>query len=131
MFIAVAADDQSMASLVSEEFISCRYLLIVDMENMEFKAIENKDDPLGEAMSHKITEYNCEAVITGKLTPHAFDIIAGDCVTRYDGHGHTVKDALVLMEERALKLIRNPEGTDECCNDHGEGILDGYHNDHD
>lgn len=131
MFIAVAADDQSMESLVSEEFISCRYLLIVDTENMEFKAIENKDDSLGEAMSHKITEYNCEAVITGKLTPHAFDIIAGDCVTRYDGRGHTLKDALVLMDQNMLKLIRNPQGTDECCNDHGEGILDGNYNDHD
>lgn len=122
MFIAVAADDQSMESLVSEEFISCRYLLIVDMETMDFKSLENKDDPLGEAMSHKITEYNCEAVITGKLLPHAFDIIAGDCVTRYDGRGYTVKDALVLMDQRGLKLIRNSEGTDYCCNDHGEGI---------
>lgn len=121
MFIAVAADDQSLESLVSEEFISCKYLLIVNMENMKFKAIENKDDPLGEAMSHKITEYNCEAIITGKLTPQAFDIIAGDCVTRYDGHGHTVKDALGLMDQDALKLIRNPEGTDECWNEYGEG----------
>jgi predicted Fe-Mo cluster-binding NifX family protein len=121
MFIAVAADDQSMESLVSEEFISCKYLLIVNIENMEFKALENKDDPLGEAMAHKITKYNCEAVITGKLTPHAFDIIADNCITRYDGRGHTVKDALVLMDQDALKLIRNPEGTDECVNDHGEG----------
>jgi len=115
MFIAVAADNQSMESLVSEEFILCKYLLIVDMENMEFKAFKNKDDPLGKALSHKITEYNCEAVITGKLHPHAFDIIAGDCITRYDGRGHTVKDALALMEQRELKLIRNPEGTNECC----------------
>lgn len=120
MFIAVAADDQSMESLVSEEFTSCRYLLIVNMDNMKIKAIENTDDPLGEVMSHKITEYDCEAVITGKLASHAFDIIAGDCVTRYDGRGHTVKDALVLMEQRALKLIRNPEGIDDCCYDHGE-----------
>lgn len=119
MFIAVAADEQSMDSPVSEKFTSCRYLLIVDMDNMEFKTWENKNDPRGETMAHKITEYDCEAIITGDLTPQAFEIIAGDCVTRYDGRGHTVKNALVLMQQRELKLIRNPEGTDVCVNDHG------------
>jgi len=122
MFIAVAADDQSMESLVSEEFISCKYLLIVDMETMQYTALENKDDPRGEAMSHKISEYNCEAVITGKIHPYAFNIITDDCVTRYDGRGHNVKDALVLMEQRALKLIRNAEGLDFCCNEHDENV---------
>ncbi len=127
MFIAVTADSKSMESPVSEEFISCRCLLIVDMETMEFKALENTDDPQGETMAHQISEYNCEAVITGKLNPHAFDIIADDCVTRYDGRGHTVKEALVLMEQRALKLIRNPEGLDYCCNDHEEADKPVFH----
>jgi predicted Fe-Mo cluster-binding NifX family protein len=120
MFIAVTADDQSLESMISAEFTSCNYLLIVDMDTMQFIALENKDDPMGEAMSRMISEYNCEAVITGKLNPHAFNIITDDCVTRYDGRGHTVIDALVLMEQRDLKLIRNPEGLDYCCNDHGE-----------
>lgn len=127
MFIAVAADDQALESLVSEELISCKYLLIVDMDNMKFKAVENEGDPLGEVLARKITEYNCEAVITGKITPQAFDIIAGDCVTRYDGRGHSAKDALVLMERYALKLIRNPEGTDECDHNHSKGNFWSHH----
>ena len=65
MFIAVAADDQSLESLVSEEFILCKYLLIVDMDKMKFIAVENEGDPLGEVLARKITEYNCEGVITG------------------------------------------------------------------
>ncbi len=118
MFIAVAADDQSLESLVSEEFILCKYLLIVDVDKMEYIAVKNEDDPLGEVLARKITEYNCEAVITGKLTPQAFEIIAGDGVTRYDGRGHSVKEALDLMEQYALKLIKNPEGMDDCGGDH-------------
>lgn len=121
MFIAVAADDQSMESLVSEKFISCRYLLIVDTETMKFKSVENTGDPLGETLSRKITEYDCEAVITGELTPHAFDIIAGDSVTRFDGRSYTVREALDLMDQNALKLIRNSEGTDNCNSAHDEG----------
>lgn len=127
MYIAVATDDQSLKSQVSEEFVSCRYLLIVNMDNMKFKAIENKGDPLGEVLSRKITEYNCEAVITGELTPQAFDIIAGDCVTRYDGRGYCAKEALVLMNQYALKLIRNVEGTDDCGSDHKESNCSGHH----
>lgn len=127
MFIAVAADDQSLESLVSEEFILCKYLLIVDMEKMNFKAVENEGDPLGELLARKISKYNCEAVITGGLTPQAFDIIAGDCVTRYDGRGHSVKEALALMDQCVLKLIRNPEGTDDCNSDHSEGNYSDHH----
>jgi predicted Fe-Mo cluster-binding NifX family protein len=128
MFIVVAADDQSLESLVSEEFILCKYLLIVDMDKMKFIAVENEGDPLGEVLARKITEYNCEGVITGKLTPEAFEIIAGDGVTRFDGRGHSVKEALDLMAQRALKLIRNPEGTDDCGGDHSEGNCGGYLN---
>lgn len=127
MLIAVAADGQSLESLVSQEFNSCRYLLIICMEDMEFKAIENKDGLLGETLSHKIIEYNCEALITGVLTPQTFDLIADNCITRYDGRGHTVKDALALMDQYALKLIRNVEGTDDCGNHHGEGNHRAHH----
>lgn len=130
MYIAVAADGQTVESQVSEEFITCRYLLIVDLDSMAVKAIENSGDPLGEPLSHKVNDYNCEVVITGKLTPEAFEILAGDCITRYDGYGHCVKDALVLMDQYKLKLIRNPEGTDDCVGEHSEGSCDENHHDH-
>ncbi len=114
MNIAVAADGKSMDSPVSEKFVSCTHLLIVNMESMEFEALENKGGPFGEVLSRKIVEYDCEAVITGELTQQAFDIIADNNVTRYDGRGHTVSKALDLMNRYVLKLIRNVKGTDEC-----------------
>jgi predicted Fe-Mo cluster-binding NifX family protein len=53
MFIAVAADDQSLESLVSEEFILCKYLLIVDMDKMKFIAVEMKVTPLEKSWHEK------------------------------------------------------------------------------
>ena len=68
-----------------------------------------------------------EAVITGKLTPEAFDIIADDDITRYDGRGYFVQEALGLMDRNALKLIKNVEGTDECDTRHTKNSCDGHH----
>jgi hypothetical protein len=48
------------------------------------------------------------------LVSEEFDIIADEEITRYDGHGYSVKDALILMDQNRLKLIRNVHGTDEC-----------------
>ena len=114
MYIAAAAEGDSLQDSVSDEFASCNYLLIINVDIMDVHSIKNTDYPKGEYLAHKVAEYNCEAVITGKLTPKAFDVLANEDITRYDGHGYAVKDALILMEQRGLKLIRNVRETDEC-----------------
>jgi predicted Fe-Mo cluster-binding NifX family protein len=94
---------------------------------MDVLAIKNSDDPKGEGLAQKAAEYNCEAVITGTLTPEAFDIIADRNITRYDGHGYSVIDALALMDQNRLKLIRNVKGTDECESEHTDSSYDSHH----
>jgi predicted Fe-Mo cluster-binding NifX family protein len=118
MYIAVAADGIDLKSKVSDNFASCKYLLIVNMDKMEIGAIENSGDPQGEALAYKLVDHNCEAIITGKLNSEAFEIIANNCITRYYGHGYSVKEALALMDRYELKLIRNVQGTDECESQH-------------
>lgn len=127
MYIAVAAEGKSLTSAVSKEFSSCKYLLIINMDNMEVASINNAEDINGIALAQKIVDYHCEAVITGKLTQEAFDIIADDDITRYDGHGYIVQDALSRMDRNSLKLIKNVEGTDECDSKHTENSCDGHH----
>lgn len=126
MYIVVAAEGKSLSSKVSDEFSSCKYLLIVNMDNMEVSAVNNTEDTKGIALAHKAVDFHCEAVITGKLTQEAFDIIADDDMTRYDGHGYSVQEALNLMDRYALKLIKNIEGTDECDSRHTENSCDGH-----
>lgn len=130
MFIAVAANGQDLESLVAEELVSCRYLLIIDFESLEIHAIKNEFDPHGKRLSQEIVEHDCEAVITGALLPEAFDILAEGCVTRYDGRDHSVNEALVLMDKYALKLIRNPEGTDDCVSEHTVGSCEDHTHEH-
>lgn len=121
MNIAVAADGKSLDSMVSGELKKCLYLLIVNMDNLSITAIKNdelSESPSGENLANEVLKNDCEAIITGKIEPSAFDILADNCVTRFLGVGNSAQDALKLMEENSLKLIRNTEGTDECTEDH-------------
>ncbi len=116
MFIAVSSNDRDLNAAVSETLEKCRFLLIVNMEDGAVTAIENYGDE---------TEADCEAIITGGLSPAAFDLIADANITRYDGYGHPAGSALGLMDQYKLKLIRNPEKTEEC-DSHHESSCDGH-----
>ena len=119
MNIAVTAAGESLNSLVFREFARTPFLLIVNMETMECTAIpHDPKDGSDLAMARTILEYNCEAVITGKLGEDAFKILADEAVTRYAGTGMTAAYALEAMENRELELIRNADGSNECESSH-------------
>ena len=114
MNIAVAADGESLESQVSEEFSLCLYLIIVHIDDLTTTTIiKTKKTSSEEFLARKVLEFNCEAVITGKIDQTSFNIIADAQVTRYFGAGYSVKDALELSEKGLLKLIK-----DECSNHH-------------
>jgi len=113
MYIAITADGESLSSNVSSEFESCKFLLIVDMEDLGLHAIKNDAEMPEVALAEKVIDYDCEAIITGKLNPSVFDILADACVTRYAGAGFSTAEALGLMEKYQLKMIVNHEGSDK------------------
>ena len=118
MFIAVTSEGKDLESQVSEKFESCKYLLIVEMENLNVEVIINNFGQSSVALAEAIVAHDCEAVITGEIEQPAFDIIADACITRYKGNGNKSGDALQCMERYELELIRNVEGTDHCDDDH-------------
>lgn len=116
MNIAVTADGKSLENPVSENFELCRYLLIVNMNDLSITVI-NPEELSGTSpeqnLARKVLEYNCEAVITGNISQTAYNILADAYVTRYFGAGHSVKDSLELSEKGSLKLIK-----EDCSSDH-------------
>ncbi len=130
MKIGIAAENKSLDSIVSDKYADCKYLLIVNLNDdafcgevdiIEVKAIKNQENDSGLNLAQELIHYDCEAVITGKLEPDTFNLIADACITRYNGAGYRAAVALERMEKLELKLIRNLEGTDEC---------DGTHHNH-
>jgi len=114
MKIAIAADGKNLNSAVTEEFVACKHLLIIHMENLNVTVIENPGDKTGVILAKEVINNGCEGVICGKLKPEAFDLLVKAGVTRYLGTGYSAQKALALMEKNALKYIKNYEGTDEC-----------------
>ncbi len=124
MLIAVTADGRDLSSPVAGQFESCRFLLIVETDDMRFDACENTGNP--KALTDEIIRRDCEAVITGGFTPETFNAIADACVTRYDGNGLTAADALDRMDKNTLGYITNADGSDSC-HSHGESCDCGDH----
>lgn len=114
MHIAVATEGEDLHSKVSEQFNTCNYLLIVNLNNLDVYAIKNEENDSGEKLANEVVKYHCEAIITGKLSSIAFDILADACVTRYLGVGNLAKNALSLMEKNQLSYIKNIQGTNDC-----------------
>ena len=115
MNIAVSASGPNLDSQVFKEFTQAPFLLVVNMDTMDYESIAHVPGPgSDQQMAMIILEHGCEALITGRLNTDAFNILANAAVTRYAGVGLSVEAALMAMENRELQLIRNPEGTDEC-----------------
>nr|WP_321468953.1 NifB/NifX family molybdenum-iron cluster-binding protein [uncultured Desulfobulbus sp.] len=119
MNIAVSASGVTPECLVYEDFAKTPYLLIVNVDTMECNPIEHTPSPGSEEeLARSVVSNRCEAVITGRLSETAFDILADDGITRLSGGNMTVKNALAAMERRELSLIRNAQGTDDCSGTH-------------
>lgn len=119
MLIAVSAEGRDLSSPVSPKFEFCRWLLLIETDSMTVEAIEAAGDSA--ALAGIIVERDCEAVITGSFTPEIFDTIANACITRYNGDGLSVKEAVERMDKNTLEYIRYADKDDTCHGDHSGG----------
>lgn len=119
MNIAITTTGPTLESPVAASFAQSPYLLIVDVESMTYTVIAHAVAPGSDAsLARTILEHNCEAVITGALSPAAFALLADAMVTRFRADNRTGREALVAMDNRGLELIRSAEGTGSCAGDH-------------
>jgi predicted Fe-Mo cluster-binding NifX family protein len=117
MLIAVTAEAPALEGAVSETYENCRYLLIVETDNASFSAYENEG---ADSLTECIIEADCEAVITGSFHPDSFNKIADAMITRYNGQGCTVAEALEKMDRNTLDYIRFATPGETCGSGTGE-----------
>jgi predicted Fe-Mo cluster-binding NifX family protein len=118
MLIAVSAGGRESLSAV-KKFETCRWLLFIETDTMSIDALRNDAGP--DALAEAAVARDCEAVITASFTPEIFNIIADACITRYNGTGLTVKEAIDRMDGNTLEYIRYADKDDTCHGDHGGG----------
>lgn len=112
MKIASATNGNTLEDLVAEEFDNSKFLLIVETENMSFEVFSNAEGRGGSGltMAKKVIDSNCEAIISGSIGRPAFEEVALAQVTRYYGAGISTKEALYLMEDNKLQMVREYKG---------------------
>lgn len=119
MKIAMTMDGNALESSVSSEFDTSPYLLVVRRSEKTVEAIEKIADLTAQQLAQKIIDLNCEGIITGNFkSQQAFDLLVDACLTRFLGAGLSGQEALELMKQRTLPLIRNFAGTEGCSGDH-------------
>jgi predicted Fe-Mo cluster-binding NifX family protein len=118
MYLAMTMDGKTLESNVSSQFETCSYLLVVDTKNLSVNVIENKGDLSEENLAKKVIAFDCEGIITGAFNAPAFNLLADAYITRYAGAGYSGLEALDLMEQRKLELIKTIDGSDGCGGDH-------------
>jgi predicted Fe-Mo cluster-binding NifX family protein len=119
MNIAVTTNGSTLDSKIFCEFAKTPYLLIVDVDTMTCTPIVHIcASGSDEDLARLVLEHRCEAVITGKLSEEAFELLADDGVTRYIAADMSALAALEAMERLELELIRNPDGSTTCAGDH-------------
>lgn len=118
MYVAATSEGNSVDTEISNQFKECKYLLIVNTDNLSVVAIKNDGKNSEKRLACEVINNNCEAIITGSIDPMSFDILADACVTRYSGIGYSVKKALDLMENDNLVCIKFKEGENKCDGSH-------------
>ncbi len=119
MNIAITTTGSTLESPVYTTFAQAPYLLIVDVDTMSCTAITHATAPgSDEQLARTILAHDCEAVITGTLSPNAFAVLADAMVTRFRAGDLTAREALSAMDNRGLELIRNAEGSSSCSGEH-------------
>lgn len=112
MKIALVTLENEMSSIIPNRFEDGNWLLICETEDSSFKSFENPElsRATGLDMTKIAIDENCEAVISGSVDGPAFEALAAEQITRYDGSGFAAKDAVRLMEENRLGYFRVPRG---------------------
>lgn len=120
MKIAIAANGDSLKSLVSEEYEDCSFLLVLETDDLSFGVYKNAGRREGSELkiTRKIIERRCEALICGSIEQPNFEPIAQAQVTRYYGANYSAKEALNLMENHQLDIIREYKGGEGLAHQH-------------
>jgi len=118
--IAIAADASNLDSVIGEHFGMAKLLLLakLDDDTLEMKTLKAVNMPeCEENVGSLIVGEGCEAIISGKMSAAFFNWIADRQITRYNGSGLSVHNALEGLCHGALSFFTHAEEDGES----GEG----------
>jgi predicted Fe-Mo cluster-binding NifX family protein len=112
MKICVSAVASSLDAQMDPRFGRCPYFVIVDSENMQFKAIPNlASGAMGGAgiqAAQTIASEGAKVLITGNVGPNAFQALAAAGIKIVTGASGSVREVIERYERGELKETGAP-----------------------
>jgi predicted Fe-Mo cluster-binding NifX family protein len=109
MKICITSTGENLDSAVEPRFGRCAYFIIVDPDDLKFKAIANPNvsavGGAGIQSAQLIANEGVEAVITGNVGPNAFQALSSAKIKMFKVAGVTVKEAVQKYKEGKLKEL--------------------------
>ena len=115
MLIAIAVDERSPQAAVSEHLEEAKFLFIVETEQQQVvKVLEAGPERPDLQWAQATLSQGCEAIICGDIGREAYDLLADNMLTRYYGWGANASQAVRLMADNRLQLIRESRDGGRC-----------------
>jgi len=107
MKACVLAEGDDLSSYVADDFGHAPYLLIVDMDTLEFKAIKNefvKAEGAGMKVADAIVGIGVDVVITGGIGPHGYNRLTGAGITVSFDEDGTAEECVDRVKKRLERM---------------------------
>ena len=115
MRISVAVMDRNAKAPVCEHLEEAKYLFIAETDSNEVLKVLGCDADQADMMCAKATvDEGCEAIICGDMDLQPFNLLADNMITRYYGWGANASQAVRLMLDDRLELIREARNGGRC-----------------
>lgn len=110
MKIGVISEGDSLDSFVAEDFGHAPYFLIVDSDTLDYEVVHNEfadAEGAGMKVANAIVSLKVDAIITGGIGSHGYDILnkAGIDVS-YDDEGTVEECIMDFKRRRNLRRFR-------------------------
>ena len=112
MRICVTSQGNNLGSAIDSRFGRCQYFIIVDMDSLEFEAIENPNvsgmGGVGIQSAQFMSEKKIKAVLTGNVGPNAFQTLKAANIEVITGVSGIVKEAVERYKKGEFKSTQGP-----------------------
>jgi predicted Fe-Mo cluster-binding NifX family protein len=112
MKICLTSTAKSLDAQIDPRFGRCAYLLIVDVETMQFEAVPNMAagaiGGAGIQAAQTIANKGAKVLVTGNVGPNAFQALSAAGVEIVAGASGTVRDAVEKFKRGELRKTGAP-----------------------
>jgi len=116
MRIAISATGPTMEAEVDPRFGRCQYFIIVDLETMEFEALENSSAMAGGgagiSTGQMIAGKGVEVVLTGNCGPNAYQVLSAAGIQVITGVSGKIGDAIEEYKLGTFSASQQPNVAD-------------------